>query len=120
MRRAHGASTMAALAALLAAGSAHGAGFAIKEQSATALGNAFAGATAGAEDLSYMFFNPAVLGRFDGNQAQLAVSGILTKLDLKEATASTTAGAPITGSNKDGERGPRRRGPRLLRHGIAT
>ncbi|MEZ5862247.1 MAG: outer membrane protein transport protein [Geminicoccaceae bacterium] len=119
MRRAHGASTMAALAALLAAGSAHGAGFAIKEQSATALGNAFAGATAGAEDLSYMFFNPAVLGRFDGNQAQLAVSGILTKLDLKEATASTTAGTHHR-QQQGWRRGPRRPGPGLLRHGIAA
>ena len=103
MRVAHGASAMVALAAILTAESALGAGFAIKEQSATALGNAFAGATAGGEDLSYMFFNPAVLGRFDGNQAQLAVSGILTKLNLEEATASTTGGTPITGSNRDGD-----------------
>ena len=41
------------------------AGFAIKQQSATAQGNAFAGATAGAESPSYMFFNPAALGRFE-------------------------------------------------------
>ncbi|MGZ9272911.1 MAG: outer membrane protein transport protein, partial [Candidatus Binatia bacterium] len=34
-------------------------GFALREQSAAALGNAFAGATAAADDIGSMFFNPA-------------------------------------------------------------
>lgn len=103
MRGVLGASATAALVTLLAADPANGAGFAIKEQSASALGNAFAGATAGAEDLSYMFFNPAALGRFDGSQAQVAVSGIVTRLELKDSNASTTFGTPITGSDSDND-----------------
>ena len=51
--------------ALAGGGHAHAAGFALKEQSTTAQGNAFAGATAGADDVSYMFFNPAALGWVD-------------------------------------------------------
>ena len=47
------------------AGMPQAAGFALKEQSTTAQGNAFAGATAGADDVSYMFFNPAALGWVD-------------------------------------------------------
>ncbi len=51
--------------ALAGGGHAHAAGYALKEQSTTAQGNAFAGATAGADDVSYMFFNPAALGWVD-------------------------------------------------------
>ncbi|HFA60043.1 MAG TPA: transporter, partial [Rhodospirillales bacterium] len=58
---------------LLLADRAGAAGFALKEQSATALGNAFAGATAAAEDPSFMFFNPAALGYQDGVQAQFVL-----------------------------------------------
>ena len=50
----------AATAGLL--GQAEAAGFALREQSATAQGNAFAGASAGGDDISYMYFNPAALG----------------------------------------------------------
>ena len=103
MRVVIGAVAMAAISAVLAVAPAMGAGFAIKEQSSTALGNAFAGATAGAEDPSYMFFNPAALGRLEGNQVQLAVNGIVTKLELKDADASTSFGTPITGSDSDSD-----------------
>ena len=44
----------------LAPAGANAGGFAVKEQSTAAQGNSFAGATAGAEDVTYMFFNPAV------------------------------------------------------------
>lgn len=42
--------------------------FFIREQSATALGNAFAGATAGADDITYMFFNGAAIARHEGSR----------------------------------------------------
>lgn len=73
------------------------AGFALKEQSAKAQGNAFAGATAGAESLSYMFFNPAALGRFDGALVELDASAVIPTLELEDASAQTTAGVPIAG-----------------------
>lgn len=82
---------------------AHAAGFAIKQQSAAAQGNAFAGATAGAENPSYMFFNPAALGRFDRSSVQLEASAIFTELRLRDSEAATTAGVPIDGTRRKGD-----------------
>ncbi len=48
-------------ACLLPAGTGLASGFAVREQSASALGNAYAGGAAAAEDPSYMFYNPAAL-----------------------------------------------------------
>lgn len=47
--------TLTALGTLLVYSDALASGFNLKEQSAAAMGNAFAGATAGAEDISYSF-----------------------------------------------------------------
>ena len=73
-------------------------GYALREQSATALGNAMAGATAGAEDLSYMFFNPAALTRLSGNQLLGATHVIVPHLEMKDVSAST-GGISIGGGN---------------------
>ena len=63
MRRlAIGGSALGVATLLAGTGEPQAAGFALKEQSTTAQGNAFAGATAGVDDVSYMFFNPASLG----------------------------------------------------------
>lgn len=80
-----------------AAGRAEAAGYALREQSATALGNAFAGSTAGAEDASYMFFNPAALGRLDGFGAVLSLSYVAPRSEVEDADASTVLGTPIGG-----------------------
>lgn len=86
-------------ATALPAGSLRAAGFALKEQSATAQGNAFAGATAGAEDISYMFFNPAALGAMRQDREVVAVGSlILPRMELKQASGTTAAGTPIAGS----------------------
>lgn len=77
----------------LAAQTVMAAGYAIKEQSATAQGNAFAGATAGAEDISYMFFNPAGLTRHGGIQAQGVASYIMPKADPKNGSGTDALGA---------------------------
>ena len=96
-------------AALLATADANAAGFALKEQSAAAQGNSFAGATAGAEDVTYMFFNPAALARIDGNQVAVVLSYIIPVADISNAAASTAThpvtllvAATITGSTADG------------------
>ncbi len=83
----------------LAAGDAAAAGFAIKEQSATAQGNSFAGATAGAEDISYMFFNPAGLALHDGNQAAAVLSYIVVKSEFRSASATDMVGAAVDGTS---------------------
>lgn len=46
----------------------HAAGFALIEQSASGLGNAYAGAAASAEDASTIFFNPAGMTYIEGTQ----------------------------------------------------
>lgn len=90
-----GTSAVIALAASLyvvPSTDADAAGFALKEQSAAALGNAFAGATAGAEDVTYMFFNPAGLTRHDGHQVAVALSYIAPKGETNNAATSPPVG----------------------------
>ena len=50
------------------------AGFALTEQSASGLGNAYAGAAASAQDISTIFFNPAGLTQFSGTQVTVGGS----------------------------------------------
>ncbi len=88
---------------LLGAAEVRGAGFAIKEQSTAALGNAFAGATAAAEDPSYSFFNPAALARQPGIRTAAAVSWIVPRAELETAAAGTVLGTPITGRTHRGD-----------------
>jgi len=96
-------SALVALAAtlpVLTASDAAAAGFALKEQSAAAQGNAFAGATAGAEDVSYMFFNPAGLTRHQGQQAAVVLSYIMPQGETKNANGSV-GGNPASGDAAD-------------------
>ena len=82
---------------------AKAAGFAIREQSSVAQGNAFAGATAGAEDISYMFFNPAALARFDNYIGHVSLSYILPEAEFEDGEASTVEGTEIAGSDNSGD-----------------
>ena len=90
-----------ALATTMLASTSHSfaAGFAIREQSSVAQGNAFAGATAGAEDISYMYFNPAAIARFDDYQAHASLSYIIPQSEFKDGQASTIQGVEITGTD---------------------
>lgn len=63
--------TLTALGTILAASAANAAGFHLREQSPAAQGNAFAGATAGAENASYAYFNVAGLTRQKGTQINM-------------------------------------------------
>ncbi|CCG41458.1 OmpP1/FadL family transporter [Magnetospirillum molischianum] len=56
------------ISALAASADAQAAGFALREQSAEGLGNAFAGSTAKAYDLSTIYYNPAGMTRLEGSQ----------------------------------------------------
>jgi long-chain fatty acid transport protein len=98
MRRCHRVAAVAAASSLFAA-SAHAAGFALKEQSGTGLGNAFAGQAAGTDDISAMFFNPATMTRQSGSRVSAAASLIMPQVKVRKASASTVTGAPIGGGN---------------------
>jgi long-chain fatty acid transport protein len=77
--------------ALLAmSGSAAASGFALIEQSASGLGNAFAGGAAGAEDASTVFFNPAGMSRLSGKQIAVAVHDIKPSAKFSGTGASGT------------------------------
>lgn len=89
--------SIAAPSLVAASNVAQGSGFALREQSGTAMGNAFAGATAGADDISYMFFNPAGLTRHSGNQANLSVTYISPQSELESSSGSNVLGGTISG-----------------------
>jgi long-chain fatty acid transport protein len=74
-------------------------GYAIREQSSSALGNAFAGATAAAEDITFMFFNPAGLTRHAGHQVATSLSYIAPRASFDSDGADTVLGTPITGGD---------------------
>lgn len=82
---------------------ARAAGFAIREQSATALGNAFAGSTAGADDLSYSFFNPAAMARQPDSAAVVVGSYILPRSEFTGTESSTVTGTPTGGGDGGGD-----------------
>lgn len=77
--------TLTALGAVLACSDASASGFYLKEQSAAAQGNAYAGATAGAEDISYSYFNPATLAYHSGTKAEFGGTWISPKSVAKNA-----------------------------------
>lgn len=60
------------------------AGFHLREQSAAGQGNAFAGATAGAENASYSYFNVAGLTRQKGTQLNLGATYIAPKAQASD------------------------------------
>jgi long-chain fatty acid transport protein len=77
---------------------AQGAGFGLRESaSASAFASANSGGTAGAEDISYMFFNPAGLTRHSGTQYLIGAQAIFPELEFKGGTATTVLTGPITG-----------------------
>ena len=78
------------LVVLLSAGSAWASGFALIEQSASGMGNAFAGGAASADDASTVFFNPAGLTKLKGQQ--LVIAAHLIAPSAKFSNDGSTAG----------------------------
>ena len=74
------------------------AGYALNEQSASAMGTANAGAAANPENATILFFNPAGMTYLEKAQ----VSGGITLLDVNtefSGSAANTIGQPVSGSN---------------------
>ena len=91
------ASWSVTVALLAMSGSATASGFALIEQSASGLGNAFAGGAAGAEDASTVFFNPAGMSRLSGKQ--VVFSGHVIKPSVK------FSGTGASGTDMGGDAG---------------
>lgn len=82
--------TLTALGTIMMCSNANAAGFLLREQSVAGMGNAFAGATAGAEDVSYTFYNPAGLSMHKGTQVSVngtAISGYVKGYDATSSAA---------------------------------
>ncbi len=86
------ASWSVAGALLAMCGSAAASGFALIEQSASGMGNAFAGGAAIADDASTVFFNPAGMSRLSGKQIAIAAHAI-----TPSAKYTSSAGVPSGG-----------------------
>ena len=80
---------LAALTLALGAGEASAAGFALSEQNASGLGNAFAGQAAVAEDASTIFFNPAGLSFLGGGQVVVGADYIKPSIKFSNNGSST-------------------------------
>ena len=75
-----------------------GSGYGVDERSASAAGTAFAGATTGTDDASYLTHNPAALASQEGYQLLSEGALIVPSLDLHRGAASTLNFGPPVGS----------------------
>ncbi|SOE01284.1 OmpP1/FadL family transporter [Caenispirillum bisanense] len=103
MRNYAGGARLAPVVGLIAAvgvvADANASGFQLKEQSAEGLGNAFAGSSAKAQDLSTIFFNPAGMTSLSGHQAQQVLSYIAPTAEFQgSGSTNTTFGGPVSGT----------------------
>ncbi|MFA5257198.1 MAG: outer membrane protein transport protein [Opitutales bacterium] len=87
---------------LTLASAASGAGFAIIEQSASGIGNAFAGGAAVAEDASTIFFNPAGMILLKQPEVQTGVHMIAPQAKFTNKGSTTSGVYPTQGPNADG------------------
>jgi len=80
--------------------SANAAGFAIAEQSASGLGNAFAGGAASAEDASTIWYNPAGMTKLKGYNIVVAAHSITPSMKFKDngSTGSAIVAPPSPAS----------------------
>jgi len=88
--------------------STQGAGFALIENSASGMGNAFAGGSAIAEDASTVWFNPAGMTRLSGSQIIVAGHFVSPSADYTDTGSTKNAllgGGALTGTNDDGGEG---------------
>ncbi len=77
------------------AGMAEAAGFALIEQNASGMGNAFAGAAAVAEDASTIYFNPAGMSYLPDSQLVVALHAIRPSAEFDNAGTRGVLGTPL-------------------------
>lgn len=91
---AKGISTKVAMMLLpgVISGTAVASGFQLQEQSASGIGNAFAGSAAVAENASTIYFNPAGMTQLQGVQVSGGVAAIGPSYKFSNAASSSTGG----------------------------
>jgi len=93
--------TLLALAFGTSAGHALGAGFALQENSGSAIGIAFAGGAAAAEDASTLWSNPAGMSRIASPQLVAAVHFITPSFKFHDEGSQAAMFQPLGGSGGD-------------------
>ncbi|MFT5540334.1 MAG: long-chain fatty acid transport protein [Alphaproteobacteria bacterium] len=78
---------------------AQASGMALREFGANGLGTAYAGATAAADDVTFMAFNPAGITRQRGENLSANMTLILPKAEFSLQSSTTQAGGTIGGGN---------------------
>ncbi|WP_336315518.1 OmpP1/FadL family transporter [Stutzerimonas stutzeri] len=81
------------------------AGFALNEQSISGMGTSFAGRSSSADDATTLFGNPAGMSRLKREEVSFGMAAIHAKTDIKDTSATTAIGTPVSGSN-DGDMVP--------------
>lgn len=81
---------------------AQGSGFALIENSASGMGNAFAGGSAIADDASTLAFNPAGMSRLKGNQLVAAGHYVSPQATYSDSGSTDGLGSSLSGSEVDG------------------
>ncbi len=94
------------MALAFAPSAAEASGFALREYSGSAQGNANAGATASAEDVSYMAYNPAGITRHRGSHLAVNVAGIVPRSRFSLDGSTTVLGGNIGGGNGGSDAAP--------------
>ncbi|MBF5096335.1 transporter [Azospirillum sp. INR13] len=101
------AAALAVTAPIATASTSFAAGFALKEQSVSGQGTAFAGVTAGGNgDASSMYYNPATMGLVTGIEAVQTATGVIVKSKVESASATRAGrlgGTAIGGNASPGD-----------------
>jgi long-chain fatty acid transport protein len=99
--RARIAAALCGMAIAVSGGMASGAGFALQENSGSAIGNAFAGGAASAEDASTLWSNPAGMSRLGSPQVAMAVHLITPSFKFQNDGSVPAAFQPLGGTGGD-------------------
>jgi long-chain fatty acid transport protein len=95
------ASAVAGIVLALGAGGALATGFQLNEQSASSLGNAFAGGAAFTDDASAMWWNPAALSQFKRGQAIGALHIVTPEIKFRNDGSAAALNQPLGGDGGD-------------------
>jgi long-chain fatty acid transport protein len=100
-RRRRVAATVAGTLLALGAGQALATGFQLNEQSASSIGNAFAGGAAFSDDISAMWWNPAVLSKFERRQFIQGLHVVVPSIKFSNDASVPALNQPLGGNGGD-------------------
>jgi long-chain fatty acid transport protein len=100
-RRRRVAAALLATGIVLGAPAAFAAGFALQENSASGLGNAYAGGAASAEDASTVWFNPAGMSRLKQREVLSAIHLIIPSNKFRDEGSIAPLGQTLGGTGGD-------------------